>query len=94
MSSKNSQNNNNPIKKEKCSHKKIYNPNNKKYSFCQNCGGLIMRENSLNFHISKPLSLEKQLNEDPVELFNIMLKRPPIKKEKIQIQSSYLKKRK
>ncbi len=78
----------------KCSHKTIKNPKNKKYSFCQDCGGIIMKENSKNYFIIKPISLEKELDEDPVQLVNIMKERDPISKEKIEVESSYLKKRK
>ena len=78
----------------KCSHKIIKNPKNKKYSFCQDCGGIIMNENSKKFFITKPISFIKKLDEDPVELFNKMKERAPILKEKIEIETSYLKKRK
>ena len=90
----NTSNNAIPIQYNKCSHKIIKNPKNKKYSYCQNCGGLIMKEKSKNFFITKPISLEKELDEDPVQLVNIMKERDPISKEKIEIESSYLKKRK
>ncbi len=81
-------------KKQKCTHKKIKSPKNKKYSYCLNCGGIIMKENSSYFYILKPFSMEKQLNEDPIQLFHIMQKRSPITKEEKPIQSNYLKKRK
>ena len=90
----NTSNNAIPIQYNKCSHKTIKNPKNKKYSYCQDCGGLIMKEKSKNFFITKPISLEKELDEDPVQLVNIMKERDPISKEKIEIESSYLKKRK
>ena len=53
-----------------------------------------MKENSKNYFIIKPISLEKELDEDPVQLVNIMKERDPISKEKIEVESSYLKKRK
>lgn len=53
-----------------------------------------MKENSKNYFIIKPISLEKELDEDPVQLVNIMKERDPIPKEKIEVESSYLKKRK
>ena len=81
-------------KKQKCTHKKIKSPKNKKYSYCLNCGGIIMKENSSYFYILKPFSMEKQLNEDPIQLFHIMQKRSPITKEEKPIQSNYLKKKK
>ena len=90
----NNKRNNIPINNNKCSHKIIKNPKNKKYSFCQDCGGIIMNENSKKFFITKPISFIKKLDEDPVELFNKMKERAPILKEKIEIETSYLKKRK
>ena len=90
----NTSNNAIPIQYNKCSHKIIKNPKNKKYSFCQDCGGIIMNENSKKFFITKPISFIKKLDEDPVELFNKMKERAPILKEKIEIETSYLKKRK
>ena len=53
-----------------------------------------MKENSKNYFIIKPISLEKELDEDPVQLVNIMKERDQIPKEKIEVESSYLKKRK
>ena len=97
MSSNNVNSLNNSIKsnkKQKCSHNKIIKLENKIYSYCQNCGGIIMKQNLINYFISKPFTMEKQLNEDPVELFHIMKKRSPITKEQKSIQASYLKKRK
>ena len=90
----NNKRNNIPINNNKCSHRIIKNPKNKKYSFCQDCGGIIMNENSKKFFITKPISFIKKLDEDPVELFNKMKERAPILKEKIEIETSYLKKRK
>ena len=97
MSSNNVNSLNNSIKsnkKQKCTHNKIIKLENKIYSYCQNCGGIIMKQNLINYFISKPFTMEKQLNEDPVQLFHIMKKRSPITKEQKSIQASYLKKRK
>ena len=97
MSSNNVNSLNNSIKsnkKEKCTHNNIIKLENKIYSYCQNCGGIIMKQNLINYFISKPFTMEKQLNEDPVQLFHIMKKRSPITKEQKSIQASYLKKRK
>ena len=43
------------LKKEKCKHNKISNVKNEKYTFCENCGGLII--NTYN-------NLEQMSNND------------------------------
>ena len=81
-------------KREKCKHNKIPNIKDKRYTFCQNCGGIIMKNDlTLNYTI-KPLSMEKQINEDPIKIYETMVKRSPIFNDSTTIQNSYLKIRK
>jgi hypothetical protein len=81
-------------KNEKCKHNKIPNIKDKRYTFCQNCGGIIMKNDlTLNYTI-KPLSMEKQINEDPIKIYETMIKRSPIFNDSTTIQNSYLKIRK
>ena len=61
-------------KKEKCQHTIISNIKNSKYTFCENCGGIIMKENSKLYYTIKPKSMEKKLNEDPIKIFETMSK--------------------
>ena len=82
------------LKREKCKHKKISNVTNEKYTFCENCGGLIMKENKILHYVVKPISMGKKLCEDPIEIYKIMRKRCPITNDSDIIQNSYLKKRK
>ena len=82
------------LKKEKCKHNKISNVKNEKYTFCENCGGLIIKENKILHYVIKPISMEKKLCEDPIEIYKNMRKRCPITKDTNIIQNSYLKKRK
>ena len=81
-------------KKEKCQHTIISNIKNSKYEFCENCGGIIMKENSKLYYTIKPKSMEKKLNEDPIKIFETMSKRSPITIDYHSIQNSHLKKRK
>ena len=81
-------------KKEKCQHTIISNIKNSKYTFCENCGGIIMKENSKLYYTIKPKSMEKKLNEDPIKIFETMSKRSPITIDYHSIQNSHLKKRK
>jgi len=81
-------------KKAKCKHNKISNIKDKRYTFCENCGGIIMKNDlTLNYTI-KPLSMEKQINEDPIKIYETMVKRSPILIDSTTIQNSYLKIRK
>ena len=81
-------------KKEKCKHCIISNLNNPKYIFCQNCGGIIINENSKLYYTIKPITMERELNEEPQIIFQNMSKRSPIKIDFHLPQNSYLKKRK
>ena len=81
-------------KREKCKHKKISNIKNEKYTFCEDCGGLIMKENTILHYVVKPISMGKKLCEDPIEIYKNMRKRCPIINDANIIQNSYLKKRK
>ena len=64
------------IENTKCIHNNIIKSEEKNisYKYCSNCGIVIIKNKNSDIYLSKPITMEKVLIEDPIKIYKLMRK--------------------